>query len=46
MAAELTRRISLEYPDFTIHDVVATNLYYNEDKDSYIMTYYDLTLDR
>ena len=45
MAAELTRRISLEYPDFTIHDVVATNLYYNEDKDSYIMTYYDLTLD-
>ena len=44
MAAEMTRRINLEYPDFSIHDIVATDLYYNEGKDAYIMNYYDLTL--
>ncbi len=44
MAAEMTRRINLEYPDFSIHDIVATDLYYNKGKDTYILNYYDLTL--
>lgn len=44
MATEMTRRINLEYPDFSVHDIVATDLYYNEGKDAYIMNYYDLTL--
>lgn len=44
MAAEMTRRINLEYPDFSVHDIVATDLYYNKGKDTYILNYYDLTL--
>ena len=45
MANEEFRRIRLEYPDFTYHDVMVTGLSYNIEKDIYLMSYYDFTLE-
>lgn len=46
MAAESTKRIILEYPDFSKHDVVVTSLFYSKEKDIYFMIYFDLTLNQ